>query len=101
VIAAQRSDLLLALSGSGLVRTQQPEAGAVVAAGSTVSIALAPPELAPRAPPSSAPGSERSETQSNKTTAQLPPPDRANDDDIDVQSSPPMLAVKQAGGPDG
>jgi len=97
VIAAQRSDLLLALSGSGLVRTQQPEAGAVVAAGSTISILLEPPELAP----SVTPGSESNDTQSNKTTAQAPRAERASDDDVDAPSSPPMLAVKEAGGHDG
>ena len=44
IVSAQRSDLLLSLSGSGLVRAQQPEAGAVVAAGSTVAVVLEAPE---------------------------------------------------------
>jgi cell division protein FtsI (penicillin-binding protein 3) len=102
IAAAQRADLLLALSGSGLVRAQQPEGGAVVAAGSTVTIALEPPEVAPVLAPASAPPGTETD-QSDKTAAAAVPAVGSTADQTAAPASPPpqLLAVKRAGGRDG
>ena len=101
IVAAQRAELKLALSGSGLVRAQTPEAGAVVAVGSTVSVVLQPPVLAPAPPPA---GKRAVQTPADKTTAEAPATpdaDPAHATDEGEAPSPPLLAVKQAGGRDG
>jgi cell division protein FtsI (penicillin-binding protein 3) len=44
LVAARAEELSLVLSGTGLVATQNPPAGEVVAAGGTVAVQLAPPQ---------------------------------------------------------
>jgi hypothetical protein len=70
IVGAQRSDLLLTLSGSGLVRAQQPEPGAVVAAGSTVAVVLEPPEVGASQAPA---GAEDAEPRSQAEAASAEP----------------------------
>jgi hypothetical protein len=85
IVGAQRADLQLSLSGSGLVRTQQPEAGAVVAAGSTVTVVLEPPDNGnSRTPATQGAGEGR------------PPAEAASVDPADVEPEPAQAPAHAA-----
>jgi cell division protein FtsI (penicillin-binding protein 3) len=88
IVGAQHADLQLSLSGSGLVRTQQPEAGAVVAAGSIVTVVLEPPDNGNSpAPVTQGAGEGR------------PPAEAASIDPADVDLEPQLAPARAAAEP--